>query len=185
VDTLEVRILDGEDIEERMIPPATEFRNGGVERIKPEVEDITWVDGVDLELQGVEGDSAVSIGGSLEAQAKDILDGLMGRFDAEGPEKGLVAPKGLLKTEGRDFQGGGVDLAVVITMDFMMEDGLGLADIRDVIAHAGAVQMIFLKPAIRALDFSFGLGESVDDFDLQSSNVRRPEPRGGKMNRAG
>ena len=71
-----------EDIEERVRPPAAEFRNGRVERIKPEVEAITWVDAVDLELQGAERDSAVGIGRSLEAQANDILDGLIGRFHA-------------------------------------------------------------------------------------------------------
>jgi hypothetical protein len=36
--------------------------------------------------------------------------------------------KGPLKTEGRDFQGCGVDLAVVVTMNFMMEDGLRSAN---------------------------------------------------------
>jgi hypothetical protein len=40
-----------EDIEERVRPPAAEFRNARIEQIKPEVEGITWVDAVDLELQ--------------------------------------------------------------------------------------------------------------------------------------
>jgi hypothetical protein len=86
-------------------------------------------------------------------------------LDAKGWEEGLVKLEGFLKTDGGDFEGGGVDLAVVVAMDFAIEDGLGLTDISDVIAAAGANQVV-LEPAVRALDFSFGLwGKGVDDLD--------------------
>jgi hypothetical protein len=64
VDTLEVRILDADGI--------------------------TWVDAVDLELQGAERGSAVSIGRSPEAQAKISLTD-WGGFTQEGPEEGWGA----------------------------------------------------------------------------------------------
>ena len=67
---------------------------------------------------------------------------------------------------GGDFQGGGVNLFIVVTVAFIIKNMLGVFDIFDIFADAGADEVI-LEPAIRPFDLAFGLrGEGVDRFDV-------------------
>jgi len=59
-----------------------------------------------------------------------------------------------------------VNLAVVISMDFLSQDLLGRFDIGDIFSHTGSNQMV-LEPTIRSFDLAFGLGrKSMGDFDI-------------------
>ena len=104
----------------------------------------------------MDGDFAIGIGRTLKTQTEYVFDGLVRRLDMEGSEEGLFFTQGFLKADGWDFPCGGVDPAVIVVMDFMSQDGLALADLRDVVAYTGADQVV-LKPAVRAFNFSFGL----------------------------
>jgi hypothetical protein len=71
-----------------------------------------------------------------------------------------------LKSEIRDFQSGGVDLPMIVPVDFLVEDPLALFDFGDVFSDAGANESI-LEPSIRAFDFAFGLrGAGISDVDV-------------------
>jgi hypothetical protein len=71
-----------------------------------------------------------------------------------------------LKTKIRDFLGGGVNLSVVISMDFLSEDLLGGFDICDIFSDTDSDQPV-LEPAIRAFHFPFGLRrQGIGDFHI-------------------
>ena len=58
-----------------------------------------------------------------------------------------------------------MELFIIVMVAFVVKNALGVVNIFDIFADAGANQMI-LKPAVRAFDFSFGLRrERVDRFD--------------------
>jgi hypothetical protein len=61
-----------------------------------------------------------------------------------------------LKTEVRNLLGGGVNLSVVISIDFLPKDLLGGFDVGDLFSDTDSDQPV-LEPAIRAFHFSFGL----------------------------
>jgi hypothetical protein len=61
-----------------------------------------------------------------------------------------------LKSKIRDLLGGRVDLAVVISMEFLVKDLLGVLDFGHVFADTGSDQPV-LEPAIRSFDFASGL----------------------------
>ena len=57
-------------------------------------------------------------------------------------------------------------LTEVVALNFLTEEGPGLADIGDIVADTGADQMV-LEPLIGALDLALGLGrEGVDDLHV-------------------
>ena len=156
MNTLKVIIFDDADIEKGVLSPAAKLRSGNVEGIKTEVEGVAWIDAVEFKLQGMERDFAISVGDAFQAQAKDVFDVLVRRFDMEGSEEGLFFTQGSLEAEGGDFPGGGVNPSVIVVMDFVGQDGPALADVSDVVTYAGADEVV-LKPAVRALNFSLGL----------------------------
>jgi len=71
-----------------------------------------------------------------------------------------------LKTKIRDLLGSGVNLSVVISMDFLPEDLLGGFDVGDIFSDTDSDQSV-LEPAIGAFYFSLGLWrEGIGDFHL-------------------
>ena len=59
-----------------------------------------------------------------------------------------------------------MNLAVVISMDFLAKALLGWFNIGDIFPDTGSNQMV-LEPPIRSFDLTFGLGrKSMDDFDI-------------------
>jgi len=71
-----------------------------------------------------------------------------------------------LKTEIRNLLSGGVNLAVVVSMDFLAKNLLGGLNIGDIFSDTGSDQMV-LEPTVRPFDLTFRLGrKSVDDFDV-------------------
>jgi hypothetical protein len=59
-----------------------------------------------------------------------------------------------------------VNLAVVISVDFLSQDLLGWFDVGDIFSDTGSNQMV-LEPTIRSFDLAFGLGrKSMRDFDI-------------------
>jgi hypothetical protein len=81
---------------------------------------------------------------------------LKGRFDCKLSKEGLFLFQSLLKTEVRDLLSRGVNLAVVISMEFLVQNSLGLLDFGHLFADAGSDQPI-LKPAVRSFNFASGL----------------------------
>jgi len=71
-----------------------------------------------------------------------------------------------LETEIGDFLSGRVDLAVVVSMDFLAKNVLGRFNIGDIFSDTGSNQMV-LEPTVRPFDLAFSLGrKSVSDFDV-------------------
>jgi hypothetical protein len=71
-----------------------------------------------------------------------------------------------LKTEIRDLLGSGVNLSVVISMDFLAKDLLGGFDVGDIFSDADSDQAV-LEPAIGAFHFPFRLWrQGIGDFDI-------------------
>jgi hypothetical protein len=62
-----------------------------------------------------------------------------------------------LKTKIRDFLSGGVDLVVVISVDFLSKDLLSWFGVGDILSDTGSDESI-LEPAIRSLNLTSGLG---------------------------
>jgi len=59
-----------------------------------------------------------------------------------------------------------VDLAVVVSMDFLAKNVLGRFNIGDIFSDTGSNQMV-LEPTVRPFDLAFSLGrKSVSDFDV-------------------
>lgn len=153
------------DIEQLIFAPEAEFCKAVDHRIKAHVEGVGGVGMVDGKRAVVQRDAAVSIDRAIQPKAEDVLDRLVRRFDFELPEKGLFFFQGPLETEEGDLQGGGMDLAEVIALDFLAKEGSGLADVGGVGSHTGAHEVV-LEPLIGALNLALGLGgEGVDDLD--------------------
>jgi hypothetical protein len=71
-----------------------------------------------------------------------------------------------LETKIRNFLSGGVNLSVVISVDFVPKDLLGRLDLGDIFSDAGSNQMI-LEPTIGAFDLPFGLGrKGISDLHI-------------------
>jgi hypothetical protein len=71
-----------------------------------------------------------------------------------------------LKSKIRDFLGGRVNLAVVISMEFLIKDLLSVLDFGHVFADTGSDQPV-LEPTIRSFDFASGLrGKGMGDLHI-------------------
>jgi len=71
-----------------------------------------------------------------------------------------------LKTKIRDFLGSGVNLSVVISMDFLPKNLLGRVDVGDIFSDTDSDQAV-LEPAIGTFHFPFGLRrQGIGDFDI-------------------
>jgi hypothetical protein len=71
-----------------------------------------------------------------------------------------------LESKIGDFLSGGVDLAAVISVDFLFKDLLGRWDIGDIFSDAGSNQMV-LEPTVGSFHFPFGLwGQGIGDLHI-------------------
>jgi len=71
-----------------------------------------------------------------------------------------------LESKIGDFLSGGVDLVVVISVDFLFKDFLGWWDIGDIFSDTGSNQMV-LEPAIGPFHFPLGLwGQGIGDLHI-------------------
>jgi hypothetical protein len=71
-----------------------------------------------------------------------------------------------LKAKIRNLLGGGVNLSVVISVDFLPKDVLGGLNIGDIFSNTDSDQPV-LEPAIGAFHFSFGLWrQGIGDFHI-------------------
>jgi len=69
-----------------------------------------------------------------------------------------------LKTKIRNLLGGGVNLSVVVAMDFLPKDLLGGFDVGDIFSDTGADEPV-LKPPVGTFHFPFGLWrEGIGDL---------------------
>jgi hypothetical protein len=69
-----------------------------------------------------------------------------------------------LESQIGDFLGGRVNLLVIIPVEFMVKNPLGVFDFFDVFSDTGADESV-LEPAIGAFHFAFGLrGQGISDF---------------------
>jgi hypothetical protein len=62
-----------------------------------------------------------------------------------------------LKSKIRDLLGGGMNLLVVISTEFLVQDPLGLLDVGDVLPDASPDESV-LEPAIGSFNLASGLG---------------------------
>jgi hypothetical protein len=71
-----------------------------------------------------------------------------------------------LESQIGDLLGGGVNLLVVISVEFVVKNPLGLFDFFDVFSDTGADEVV-LEPNIGSLDLTSGLrGERMDDLHI-------------------
>jgi hypothetical protein len=69
-----------------------------------------------------------------------------------------------LKAEIGDLLSGGVNLVMVISSEFLVENLLSLLDLGDIFSDTGSDEVV-LEPAVGSLDFASGLrGEGMDDL---------------------
>ena len=121
---------------------------------------------VDLQLEVVDGDSSIRVDGSVHSKAEDIFGRLIRRFDLKGSEERTFFSESLLEPEIGDFLSGGVDLLVVISVEFMVKNPLGLFDFGDILSDTGSDESV-LKPPIRSFNLTSGLGrKGVNDLHV-------------------
>ena len=119
---------------------------------------------VDLELEVVDRDSSVRVNSSIHSKAEDIFDRLIRGFDSKGSEERTFFSESLLEPEIGDFLGGGMNLLVIISVEFVVKNPLGLIDLGDILSDTGSNQAV-LEPTIGSFDFASGLGrKGVDDL---------------------
>ena len=161
----EVRSFDFLNIDQFFLAPESNFGDLVIEGIKTEIDLFSWVR-MDFELEIVKRDPSVSVYGSIHSETEDIFSGLKGRSDGKFSKERLFLFQCPLKAEVRDLLSRGVDLAVVISMDFLVQDPLGLLDFGDIFPDAGSDEPV-LEPAIRPFDFASGLrGKGMSHLHL-------------------
>jgi hypothetical protein len=71
-----------------------------------------------------------------------------------------------LKSKVRNFLGGGVNLAVVISVEFLVKDPLGLLNLGDIFSDTGSDEVV-LEPTIRPFNFTSGLrGKGMSNLHI-------------------
>jgi len=87
-------------------------------------------------------------------------------FDLKCSEERTVFFESFLEPEIGDFLCGGMDLLVIISIEFMVQDPLSLIDFGDILSDTGSDESI-LEPAIRSFHFALSLRrESIDDLHV-------------------
>ncbi len=121
---------------------------------------------VDFNGQVVNRDSSVRVNSSFHPEAKDIFYRLERGSDFKFSEERLFFFESSLKSKIRDLLSGGVNLVVVISLEFLVENPLSLLDLGDIFSDTGTDEVV-LEPAIGSLDLTSGLGgEGMDDLDI-------------------
>lgn len=123
---------------------------------------LIWRDATDAELQVIQGDSPIRIGGTLDPEAEEVFGRLEGWRDGEWTKERLFIFQGPLKAKVWDFFRSGMDSLVVVLMDFLGKDLVGRGDIRNILPDTGAHQMV-LDPAVGAFDLTLGLRRECID----------------------
>ena len=117
-----------------------------------------------LQWEVVDGDSSVRVNGSVHSKAEDIFHRLIRGFDLKCSEERTFFFESILEPEIRDFLGGGMDLLVVISVEFVVKNPLGLFDFADIFSDTGSDEVV-LEPAIRSFNLASGLGrKGVNDL---------------------
>jgi hypothetical protein len=89
---------------------------------------------------------------------------LEGGSDFKFSKERLFFLEGSLESEVGDFLGSRVDLSVVISMEFLVKELLGVLDFGHVFADTSSDQSV-LEPTVGSFDLASGLrGKGVDDF---------------------
>jgi hypothetical protein len=71
-----------------------------------------------------------------------------------------------LKSEIRDFLSGGVNLAVVILVEFLIKDLLGVFDLSHIFTDTGSDEVV-LEPTVRPFNFTSGLrGKGMSNLHI-------------------
>jgi hypothetical protein len=71
-----------------------------------------------------------------------------------------------LKSQIRDFLGSGMDLLVIISVEFMVKNPLSLFNFGDILSDTGSNESI-LEPSIGPFHFALGLRrKGIGDFDI-------------------
>jgi hypothetical protein len=65
--------------------------------------------------------------------------------------------EGFLEPQIGDFLCGGMDLLVVISVEFMVKNALGLFDFGDILSDTCSDESV-LEPTVRTFNFASGLG---------------------------
>ena len=121
---------------------------------------------VDLQLEVVDRDSSIRVDGSVHSKAEDIFDRLIRGFDLKGSEERTFFSESLLEPEIGDFLGGGMDLLVIISVEFVVKNPLGLFDFGDILSDTGSDESV-LEPTIRSFNLTSGLGrKGVNDLHV-------------------
>jgi hypothetical protein len=121
---------------------------------------------VNLELEVVNRDSSIRVDGSVHSKAEDIFERLERGFDLKGSEERTSFFEGFLKPQIGDFLCGGMDLLVVISVEFMVKNPLGLFHFSDILSDTSSDESV-LEPTIGSFNFASGLGrKGVNDLDV-------------------
>jgi hypothetical protein len=119
---------------------------------------------VELQLEVVDRDSSIRVDSSVHSKAEDIFDRLIRGFDLKGSEERPFFSESLLEPEIGDFLGGGMDLLMIILVEFVVKNPLGLFDFGDILSDTGSDESV-LEPAIRSFNLTSGLGRKrVNDL---------------------
>lgn len=121
---------------------------------------------VEFQLEVVNRDSSIRVDSSIHSKAEDIFDRLIRGFDLKGSKERAFFSEGLLESEIGDFLCGGMDLLVVIPVEFVVKNPLGLFDFGDILSDTGSDETI-LEPTIGSFNFTSGLRrKGVNDVDV-------------------
>lgn len=121
---------------------------------------------VHFQLEVVKGDSPVRVNDSIDSEAEKIFHGLERGPQSERSEEAPFFFQSSLESEIRDLLSRGVDLVMIISSQFLLEDSLGVGEIPDIFADAGSDDSV-LEPSVRSFNLAPGLRrKGVDDFDL-------------------
>lgn len=89
-----------------------------------------------------EGDSSIAVDDSGLSQAEDVFGRGVGFRQGERLKQAVARFSGFPEADVGDLFGSGVDLAVVVAMDFLLEDGSDVFHFRDVLESTGTSDAI-------------------------------------------
>jgi len=131
--------------------------------------DIWYFDGMVEER-----DTPVTIDHSLFAQAEDVVGRSVGFADGEGTKETIASSLCGFEPDSGDFSCCGVDLLVVVAIDFVFQDRADFFDGGEFFIGTGAHDAI-LQPAVWSFDLAFSLRrESVGNIYSQDSHHLAP-----------
>jgi hypothetical protein len=117
-------------------------------------------------LEVVDRDSSIRVDSSFHSETEDIFDRLIRGFGLKGSEERPFFSESLLEPEIGDFLGGGMDLLMIISVEFVVKNPLGLFDFGDILSDTGSDESV-LKPPIRSFNLTSGLGrKGVNDLHV-------------------